>query len=219
MKFLHVDMRRLVLVVVSVILMGFFLSFLNPCGFGTDPCTVMNLAISGKIGWTLGNWQATLNCILLVIVILFGRDQIGWGTIVNMFLVGYSFDFFTMVNSFWIPENAFENMVVRVVVAAVALLGFVVVASCYMTSDLGTSPYDAICFMIASHQDKLSFRVVRILYDGFVCLVAVVFGTRLGVVTIAMTFLLGPVISWMKVHVVEKYLPLKKPEGANGGGK
>ncbi len=216
MKFLHVDMRRLVLVVVSVILMGFFLSFLNPCGFGTDPCTVMNLAISGKIGWTLGNWQATLNGVLLVIVILFGRDQIGWGTIANMFLVGYSFDFFTWVNSFWIPEGAFGSMIVRVAVAAAALLGFVVVASCYMTSDLGTSPYDAICFMIASHQKKLSFRVVRILYDGAVCLVAVIFGTRLGVVTVAMTFLLGPVIAWMKVHVVEKYLPLKKPEGAKG---
>ena len=209
MKFLHVDLRRLILVVVSVILMGFFISFLNPCGFGSDPCTVMNLAISGKIGWTFGNWQATLNCILFAFVLLLGRNQLGCGTIANMFLVGYSFDFFTWVNSFWLPEQAFENMAVRIIVAAVALFGFVVVASAYMASDLGTAPYDALCFIIASRQKKLPFRVVRILYDGFVCLVAVIFGTRLGVVTIAMTFLLGPVITWMKENVVEKYLPIK----------
>lgn len=209
MKFLHVDLRRLILVVVSVILMGFFISFLNPCGFGSDPCTVMNLAISGKIGWSLGNWQATLNCILFIFVLLFGRNQLGWGTIANMFLVGYSFDFFTWVNSFWLPEQAFENMAVRVIVATVALLGFVVVASAYMACDLETAPYDALCFIIASHQKKFSFRVVRILYDGFACLVAVIFGTKLGAVTIAMVFLLGSVITWMKENVIEKYLPLK----------
>ncbi|MDE7210516.1 MAG: hypothetical protein K2O03_03610 [Lachnospiraceae bacterium] len=210
MKFFHVDKRRLVLVVVSVILMGFFLSFLKPCGFGTDPCTVMNLAISGKIGWTLGNWQAALNCILFVFVVWLGRDQIGWGTIANMFLVGYSFDFFTMVNSFWLPEDAFETMAVRIAVAAVTLLGFVVAVSAYMACDLGTSPYDAVAFLIASRQKKLPFRVVRILYDALVCLVAVLFGTRLGVITIAMALLIGPVVTWMKENVVEKYLPLKK---------
>lgn len=209
MKFLHVDLRRLILVVISVILMGFFISFLNPCRFGSDPCTVMNLAISGKIGWSLGNWQATLNCILFVFVLLFGRNQLGWGTIANMFLVGYSFDFFTWVNSFLLPEQAFEHMAVRVIVATVALLGFVVVASAYMACDLGTAPYDALCFIIASRQKKLPFRVVRMLYDGFVCVVAVIFGTRLGAVTIAMVFLLGPLITWMKENVIEKYLPLK----------
>ena len=40
-------------------------------------------------------------------------------------------DFFTWVNSFWLPEQAFENMAVRIIVAAVALFGFVVVASAY----------------------------------------------------------------------------------------
>lgn len=216
MKFLHVDKRRLVLVVVSVILMGFFLSFLKPCNFGSDPCTVMNLAISGKIGWTLGNWQAFLNCILFVFVLWLGRDQIGWGTVANMFLVGYSFDFFKAVNSLWLPEDAFGSMPVRVIVAAVALLGFVLSVSVYMACDLGTSPYDALVFIIASRQKKLPFRVVRILYDAFVCLIAVLFGTRLGVVTIAMVFLIGPVVTWMKENVVEKYLPLEKPQEAEG---
>lgn len=209
MKFLHVDKRRLVLVVISVILMGFFLSFLNPCNFGADPCTVMNLAISGKIGWTLGNWQATLNCILFVFVFWRSRDQIGWGTIANMFLVGYSCDFFTAVNALWLPENAFGNMTVRVIVAVVALLGFVLAVSTYMACDLGTSPYDAIVFMIASSQKKLPFRIVRILYDALACLIAVVFGSKIGIITIAMALLIGPVVTWMKENVVEKYLPLK----------
>lgn len=218
MKFLHVDIRRLVLVVVSVIVMGFCLSFLNLSAFGTDPCTCMNLGISAKIGWTLGNWQATLNCCLFVIVFLFGRNQIGWGTIANMFLVGYSFDFFSWVNSHWIPASAlnsagaFDSMLVRVLVAIPALFVFVLAASAYMASDLGTSPYDAISFIIASRQKKLSFRAVRIIYDVAVCLIALAFGAKLGAVTVVMAFVLGPVITWMKVNVVEKYIPLSSPK-------
>ncbi len=56
MKFWHVDKKRLAFVVLAVIVMGFCLSLLNRTGFGTDPCTCMNLGISKTIGWTLGTW-------------------------------------------------------------------------------------------------------------------------------------------------------------------
>ena len=41
---------RLLLVLFAVILMGFCLSWLVLCDMGTDPCTMMNLAISDKGG-------------------------------------------------------------------------------------------------------------------------------------------------------------------------
>lgn len=194
------------MVIISVIMMGFCLSFLDRANFGTDPCTCMNLGISKKLGFTLGNWQATLNCILLLVVIFFDRNQIGWGTIANMFLVGYSFDFFSMINSLWMPENLFDSLAVRIPVAAAALCLFVVVASAYMASDLGASPYDAVPFIIASHTKKIPFRIVRIFWDVSVCIIGFLFGSTVGIVTIAMAFALGPVITWMKENVIEKYL-------------
>lgn len=206
MKFLHVDKKRLVLVIVSVILMGFCLSFLNLANFGTDPCTCMNLGVSKKLGISLGNWQAGLNCILFIFVIAFDRGQLGWGTLANMFLVGYSFDFFTWLNSFWIPTGAFDSMVVRIVTAVPALIFFVLVASVYMASDLGTSPYDAVPFIIASRLKKVPFRIVRMCWDIAVCIIGYLFGSTVGVVTVVMAFMLGPVISWMKANVIEKYL-------------
>ena len=70
--------RRLISVILAVIVMGFALSWLVLVNFGTDPCTSMNLAISGRLGMSLGNWQALLNCLLFIIVILWGREYIGW---------------------------------------------------------------------------------------------------------------------------------------------
>ena len=65
--------KRLVLVILAVITMGFALSWLVLVDMGADPCTLMNLTISGKLHMSLGNWQALLNSILFIFVIFFGK--------------------------------------------------------------------------------------------------------------------------------------------------
>lgn len=64
---------RLVAVILAVITMGFSLSWLVLVDMGTDPCTSMNLAISAKLGMSIGNWQALFNSVLFVFVIFLGR--------------------------------------------------------------------------------------------------------------------------------------------------
>lgn len=189
--------KRLFLVLVAVILMGFSLSFLVLVDLGTDPCTLMNLTISGKLGLSLGNWQAFLNCILFIFVALFGREQIGFGTLANMFLVGYSLDFFSWL---WVKMGVnlyFESSMVRYIVFPFALLFFVFVAAVYMDVELGTSPYDAIPFIISKKLDKIPFRMLRICYDMLVIFVAWIFGGRVQIVTVLMALLLGPIITYV----------------------
>ena len=139
---------RLILVLLAVTTMGFSLSWLVLVNFGTDPCSLMNLAIANRLRLTLGTWQALFNCFLFLFVIAFGRDNIGFGTLANMFLVGYSFDFFSWIWSKVLPEGLFEKMWVRVVVLIIALIIFIFAAAVYMDVKLGTAPYDAIPFMI-----------------------------------------------------------------------
>lgn len=189
--------RRLISVILAVIVMGFALSWLVLVNFGTDPCTSMNLAISGRLGMSLGNWQALLNCLLFIIVILWGREYIGFGTLANMFLVGYSIDFFSWVWSKVLPDGLFDSMAVRLGVLFPALAVFVVAAGVYMVTELGTAPYDAIPFLLVKAQKKVPFRVVRMVFDFTVIVIAWVFGAKIGLVTILMGFTLGPVISWV----------------------
>ena len=72
---------RLLLVLFAVILMGFCLSWLVLCDMGTDPCTMMNLAISDKLGMAIGDWQALMNIVLLIFVIIFGGRNLGFGSL------------------------------------------------------------------------------------------------------------------------------------------
>ena len=59
---------RILLMVIGILLIGLCVSFLRIAGFGVDPFSGMNLAISGFIGWSFGNWQLVINIVLLIIV-------------------------------------------------------------------------------------------------------------------------------------------------------
>ena len=206
MQFRNVDKRRLVLVVLAVVLLGFTLSFLNKTNMGTDPCSLFTLGLSRKLGISMGNIQALLNSLLLVIVIFCDRSQIGWGTLANMFLVGYSFDFFTWLNSLWIPDEIYTSMAVRIGITIPMLFIFIVAAAVYMAVQLGTAPYDAIPFIIAQKIPKVPFKLVRMAWDISFSVLGVLLGSTLGIVTVVMAFALGPVISWASVKLVDKLL-------------
>ena len=189
---------RLTAVTLAVIVMGFSLSLLVLVDLGTDPCTSMNLAISEKLGMGIGNWQALLNTVIFIFVIFLGRENIGFGTLANMFLVGYSLDFFSWLwAKFGIPAYFEASFLLRALVLLPALIVFIFAASVYMDVELGTSPYDAISFIVAKYLPKVPFRFVRIVYDILVIIVAWIFGAKIGIVTILMGFTLGPVITFV----------------------
>lgn len=188
--------KNFYIMLLGVVLMGFFLSFLIEVSLGTDPCTFMNLTISGKLGILFGTWQVILNSILFIFVILFDRRLIGPGTIANMVLIGYISDFCRMIWHKIIPGYIFSQWPYRAVVFIVALLCFVVAASLYMNADMGVAPYDAVPIMISKFVLKnVPFKYIRIGFDGSVLLIGFLLGGRVEICTVLMVFLLGPTIT------------------------
>ncbi len=196
---------RLIAVVLAVVVMGFALSWLLLVDLGTDPCTLMNNSIAAKIGMSLGNWQALLNVVLLVIVVIFGGRNLGFGTLANMFLVGYSIDLFSWLWSRVLPADLFSSWTVRILVLIPALVVFVLAAAVYMNMDMGTAPYDAIPFIISQKLPKVSFRMIRMIFDFTVIVIGLLFGGRLGIVTVLMAVTLGPVIAWVGSIMKKKW--------------
>lgn len=196
---------RLVAVFLAVIIMGFSLSLLLLVDLGVDPCTLMNVSVAGTIGISLGNWQALFNSILFIVVIILGARNLGFGTLANMFLVGYAIDFFSWIWSMVLPEGLFESWIVKIVVLIPALIVFVFAAAVYMDMDMGTAPYDAIPVIVSKRMPKIPFSAVRIAFDGIVAVIGIIFGGRIGLVTILMVLTLGPVIAWVGKKINEKW--------------
>lgn len=187
--------RRTVVLFISVFLMGVGVAILDQLGFGTDPCSVLNLGMSRLIGWSFGNYQLTFNLVLIVLILLMKEvGRIGLGTIANMVAVGYAADFATWIINMVHPLTN-ETMLVKVLVFIPTLVMFMVAASFYMVVDLGVAPYDALPQIISSRVKRPSFAVIRILWDVSAMVIGYLVGGTVGVVTIIMGFFLGPVIS------------------------
>ena len=167
---------RLGVVLLAVFGMGFALSLLLLVDMGTDPCSMMSKAISAKIGMSFGNWQALMNTVLLVLVVIFGGRNLGFGTLANMFLIG---DFFTWIWNRVLPADFFTTLPVRIAVLIPSVILFILTAALYMDVDMGTAPYDAIPIIISGHLPKVPFKVIRIAFDFSVTMIGFSFGGKM----------------------------------------
>lgn len=196
----------------GVFFMGFFLSVLISIDLGTDPCACFCLGLADKTGILFGTMSLTVNLLLGVFVFFLDPKQIGFGTLGNMILVGYLSDFFRFVWGRVLPQDFFASDQVRFLLLIPALAGMVVSASCYMAADLGMAPYDAVPFVICKFQKRLSFRWVRVIWDVLFIAGGFLLGSTVGIVTVAMAFLLGPVINYIKSKLEARW-EAKEPAG------
>ncbi len=190
--------KKFLVMAVGVFFMGFFLSFLINCNLGTDPCTFMNVTISGRLGILFGTWQLALNLVLLLLVIWRDKKLIGPGTVANMVCIGYIADFFRFVWSKVLPDTVFTDTVPRIIIFIVTLAGFIIACSFYMNADMGVAPYDAISVIISDQLlPNVPFKYVRIVFDVSVVIIGCIAGGAPNAGIIIMSFALGPTITFI----------------------
>ncbi|MEE8807572.1 MAG: hypothetical protein SOI44_04020 [Lactimicrobium sp.] len=184
--------RRLAGMIVGNVILALGIALFRFSCTGNDAYTAMNIAISNKIGWQLGNWQLLVNIALLVVEFLAGRQYIGWGTIVNGALLGYMVTFFynLLCAGFSLPVAFLAKIVVMLVAMVITSYG----SSLYQASNEGIAPYDYAAICLRDHL-HLPYFGCRVFTDALCALIAWLSGGLIGIGTLVCTFLLGPLIS------------------------
>ena len=201
----------------GILFMGFFLSFLIMVNWGSDPYTFQNKNICSRFGISLGNWQLAFNAILFIFVLIADRKLIGFGTIFNWVMIGYTADFFCWLWKNKLPPEVFSGEIIwlKIIIFAIGILGFVISASFYMNAQLGLSPYDAVAMLWGRLVSKrIPSPLARIIYDLTAVLVGILItiGTDIQIKTslpgsIILGLTLGPMISivgkFMNTHILK----------------
>ena len=60
--------KKLVMMLISVCVMGMCVSLLVMTSFGPDPCSAMNYGVADLVGLSFGTYQAALNVVLFIFV-------------------------------------------------------------------------------------------------------------------------------------------------------
>ncbi len=188
--------KRFALLMTGIFGMGIFLSFIIKVDYGTDPNTFMLLNIADISGISFGTAMLTLNLVLFIPELLFGRHLIGWGTVCNMSLTGYIADFCRFLESNYLPGEMFEVQPFRTITFVVALIPFLISIALYMNAACGQTPYDAAPTMIHEHF-HLPYAPVRMAWDFSAIAVGLILGGAFTVTMIVMALGIGPTCSFI----------------------
>ena len=187
--------NRMIMMLCGILAQGMGLSLLREINLGTDPCSCLTQGVTNFVPLSFGTCQLLCHMVTFLFVIKYDLSMIGFGTIGNMCFLGYISDFFRWIWALLLPAGFFEVLFNRYILLIPALAVFLLGAAAYMCAGLGSSPYDALPFIISGHVRRFPFKIVRMLWD--ICFMAAgfVLGGDVGIVTILVAFFLGPIIT------------------------
>lgn len=187
-------------------IIGISIGLLQIAQLGTDPFSSINVGLSQQFSISFGTAQCIMNIILFLPMVLFAREGLGLGTLVNMLGCGFVADL-----TLWVMEKigitiaSVEHlMFVRfgIMIVGVLLISFGI--AMYMECDLGVAPYDALGQILEKFtKGKLKFKWARIITDVICVVIGYLFGAVIGIATIITAFFVGPFISWSKEHIMK----------------
>lgn len=189
---------RMAMMIIGVTLQGFGLSLLRQLNMGTDPCSLLTQGVEAHVPFSFGTCQVLCHLVTFAFVLRFDVSYIGFGTVGNMLCLGYISDFFSWIWRLALPEDFFSHTAVAWALLLPTLAVFITGAATYMCAGLGSSPYDALPFIISGRFPKIPFKAIRMAWDIAFTLGGILLGAKAGIVTLAVAFFLGPVISFVQ---------------------
>ena len=186
---------------VGNLLVGVGVAIFKFAALGNDPFNGMNMALSELLHIPYPTMQILVNILFFAIQLLAARELIGFGTVVNIFLIGYivNFTYGLLVQLLGSPGSFAGQFIAIVIGMLICSLGL----SLYQCSEMGTAPYDALALILDRKLKKLPYFWCRILCDGSCALICFLAGGIVGLGTLVSAFGFGPVIAFFNKTVSE----------------
>ena len=208
--FKSVGWKRILMTVIGNIFIGLGIGIFRYAAMGNDPYTAMNLSLAVCVGLSYPVFQILFNLAAFVIQLIWGRELIGIGTIVNAFFLGYIVDFFYRL-FLLLPLGSlalWQSVVVVLIGVVICSFGL----SLYQTSDVGVAPYDALSLITQKKLPKIPYFWHRMFDDALAALISFIATgfTNIGLGSLVSAFGLGPFIHFFNKHFSEKLLKKAK---------
>ncbi|MGL4911723.1 MAG: YczE/YyaS/YitT family protein [Romboutsia sp.] len=146
---------------VGFIVCALSIVFMINANLGLSPWDVLHEGISNKLGITMGMATIVVGIIVVIMDVVLG-ENVGWGTVLNMLLVGVFLDIIMFTNMIPVAENIVTGIIMLCI--GMTLMGFGMVL--YLGCGLGSGPRDG---MMVAFQKKTNKSIKSIRATMEIC--------------------------------------------------
>ena len=182
-------LRDFLVIQLGFLLYGLALTLIVRADLGTGTWLVLEVALANILGIKIGTMTVYMGVLVLIIALAL-REQVGWGTLGNILSIGPWLNLFLE----WIPTQK-DNLALQIGMFLLGVLIQGLATAVYIGVDAGAGPRDSL--MLAIHRTTgVSLRVARGAIEIIVVLIGWLLGGPLGLGTVVFALLIGPSVQW-----------------------
>ena len=182
---------------------GLAIALMIQVNLGTGPWAVLAVALS-EIAHTTPGTMVILTGIVVLLIALVLKEQVGWGTLGNILFIGPWLDLFLLI----IPSFAGKPLLQGIgLLVSIALTG--IATAVYIGVDAGAGPRDSLMLAVSRVSGK-SVTFARSVIEVLVVILGWYLGGPVGIGTLAFAILIGPLVQvFFKLFKVHPHKPLE----------
>ncbi|MDD4363468.1 MAG: hypothetical protein PHD33_04570 [Atribacterota bacterium] len=177
--------KRFFSLIFGLFLFAFGIVLTMKANIGYAPWDVFQVGLSKTVGISLGSISILVGVFLVIITVLLG-EKVGFGSILNMILIGVFLDIILKFNL--IPENS--NFLAGILILIVGLFIISLASYFYIGSGLGAGPRDSLMVAITK-KSKLPIGMCRGMIEATVVFIGWLLGGMVGLGTVIAVFAIG----------------------------
>lgn len=152
---------------------------------GLSPWDVFHKGLSNTIHITMGQASIFVGLALIIFDTIFG-ERLGWGTLCNMFFIGFFMDFL-MLNHYIPVTHSILNGVLMML-CGMLIIG--IASYLYIGAGLGSGPRDGLMVALTKKTGK-SVRLIRTIIEASALIIGYALGGYIGIGTFIMALITG----------------------------
>ena len=178
--------------IIGLTFLSLGISLIILADLGAGAWDAMYVGLSENLGLSVGTWIFIVGILLIFVNALLLKERIDVSAVIPVFGVGFLIDFWLLF--------VFANFQVPMLAIQLAMLGggvavIAVGIACYLQSKIARNPMDTLMIAIQTLSGK-SMAVSKTMMELGVLVIAFLLGGPIGLGTIFVTLLIGPMIQF-----------------------
>ena len=186
-------LKRMLILLIPTILVPLGAACYYTCTLGADPFSVMIEGEHLLFNIPYGKASMLNLVVIFVFMLLFGKKQIGIGTITTTFTVGPLIDFFRSILIPLFPADTTE-LFIKLTILAIGCISSGIGIGVYMSLHFGLGPVEFLTLFF-TEVTNFPIKYVKITLDFLYVLIGYLLGGTVGLGTIVGVLATGPILS------------------------